>query len=112
MKTLDTEKLIAAMRAAGHDHLIHYAGAAHQDIAAWHFCDQYIKNPGASEGELRIRAAGAHADSLCASTTQSPEWNVICTGERYNVSDRVRRISVPGGWLYQVGDGAPVFVAG
>lgn len=56
---LDTEALVSAMRAAGHDHLLHYAGAAHRDPVAWQMCVAYLADPEAGEPVLKSRALKA-----------------------------------------------------
>lgn len=56
---LDTEALVSAMRDAGHDHLLHYAGAAHRDPVAWQMCVAYLADPEASESVLKSRALKA-----------------------------------------------------
>ena len=57
--TIDVAATIAQMRAAGDDHLIHYAGAAHRDRVAWHMCAGYLADPTAPEHVLKSRAVKA-----------------------------------------------------
>ncbi len=54
--TVDVAAVIAAMRAAGHEHLIHYAWAAHRDPVAHAMCVEYLADPTASESVLKSRA--------------------------------------------------------
>lgn len=56
---LQVEALIARMRLRGDDHLVHYAGAAHRDLVAWHMCLAYLETPKAPEWELKSRALKA-----------------------------------------------------
>jgi len=56
---LNVPATIAIMRAAGHDHLIHYAGAAHRDVVAWHLCAAYLACPTGEEPELKSIALKA-----------------------------------------------------
>lgn len=58
-KPLDVAALVDQMRAAGHDHLLHYAGAAHRDLVAWQMCVAYLDDPMASESVLKSRALKA-----------------------------------------------------
>jgi hypothetical protein len=57
--TIDTNALITAMRKRGHEHLIHYAGAAHRDRVAYAMCLAYLEDPQASEAVLKSRALKA-----------------------------------------------------
>jgi hypothetical protein len=59
---LMTAALIARMRLRCDDHLVHYAGAAHRDLVAWHMCLAYLATPNASEWELKSRALKAAYD--------------------------------------------------
>lgn len=52
-------ELIARLRAAGRAELIHYAGAAHRDVVAWHVCAEYLAHPTLDELTLRSRALKA-----------------------------------------------------
>lgn len=54
--TLNVDAVIAQMRGAGRDNLIHYAGAAHRDSVAWHFCWAYLADPTARERNLEAIA--------------------------------------------------------
>lgn len=56
---LMTHALIARMRIRNDDHLVHYAGAAHRDLVAWHMCLAYLETPNAMEWELKSRALAA-----------------------------------------------------
>lgn len=53
---INTTQLIAQLRAAGREELIHYAGAAHRDLVAWHMCAAYLADPAAPENVLKSRA--------------------------------------------------------
>lgn len=52
---LDIEALLNAMP----EHLVHYAGAAHRDPVAWHFCRTWQAMPTADEATLKSRALKA-----------------------------------------------------
>jgi hypothetical protein len=54
--TLHIPQIVEAMRRAGRDELVHYAGAAHRDLVAWHMTAEWLVTPGASEAELKRRA--------------------------------------------------------
>lgn len=56
---IDQAATIAAMRAAGHEHLVHYAGAAHRDAVAWHLCAAWLAQPADPEHVLKSRAIKA-----------------------------------------------------
>jgi hypothetical protein len=56
---IDQSATIAAMRAAGADHLVHYAGAAHRDSVAWQMCAAWLADPTAPEHVLKARAIKA-----------------------------------------------------
>lgn len=58
-QTVNIAATIAHMRRAGRTHLIHYAGAAHRDLVAWHMCREYLAAPDAGERELKSRALKA-----------------------------------------------------
>jgi hypothetical protein len=53
---LDIAAVIAQMRDAGRLNLIHYAGAAHRDLVAWHFCWCYLADPTARERDIKAIA--------------------------------------------------------
>lgn len=54
-----TTALIERMRVRQDEHLVHYAGAAHRDLVAWHMCLAYLATPNAMEWELKSRALTA-----------------------------------------------------
>jgi len=54
--SINTSQLIVQLRAAGRDELIHYAGAAHRDLVAWHMCAAYLADQDAPEHVLKSRA--------------------------------------------------------
>lgn len=56
---IPVDALIWVMGEAGHDHLIHYAGAAHRDPVAWHLCAAYLADPQSDEATLKSRALKA-----------------------------------------------------
>lgn len=56
---IDTAAVIHAMREAGCDSLIHYAGAAHRDQVAWHLCAAWLAQPADPEHVLKSRAVKA-----------------------------------------------------
>lgn len=58
-ESLNIETIIAGMRAAGRDELIHYAGAAHRDRVAWHMTAEWLRSPWATESVLKTRALAA-----------------------------------------------------
>lgn len=45
-----------ALRAAGRHELVHYAGASHRDIVAWHMCSEWLAHPEEDEAQLKSRA--------------------------------------------------------
>lgn len=57
--TLDIPACIEAMRRLGRTDLVHYAGAAHRDLVAWHMTALWLDDPFASEPSLKTRALRA-----------------------------------------------------
>lgn len=53
---LDIAAVVAQMRASGRLNLVHYAGAAHRDLVAWHFCWAFVADPLARERDLKAIA--------------------------------------------------------
>lgn len=56
---LDLNSLLTTLRATGRTELIHYAGAAHRDLVAWHMCCAYLADRDADEATLKSRAVKA-----------------------------------------------------
>lgn len=50
---LDIEAIIAEMRAAGRQELVHYAGAAHRDPVAWFMVRVWIHARWKTESQLK-----------------------------------------------------------
>jgi hypothetical protein len=55
-RRIDSGAVIRAMRAAGAEHLVHYAGAAHRDSVAWQMCAAWLADPSQPEHVLKSRA--------------------------------------------------------
>lgn len=51
------------------------------------------------------------AEAAAWANADCHDWETIIGGHDHDDVDVVRRLSVPGGWLYQVAGGNPVFVA-
>ena len=79
---LDIEALLRSMP----DHLKHYAGAAHRDLVAWHFCRTWQALPTAPEHVIKSAAVNA---AWGWSTT--PEMFRAASQGMTNQSDSIKR---------------------
>lgn len=56
---IDAAIVTKAMRAAGAEHLVHYAVASHRDRVAWQLCAAWLAQPADPEHVLKARAIKA-----------------------------------------------------